>query len=85
MLLNIVNYQRKNANQNRNEIPCQISLSQLSEHLLSKRQQIIMVGRDYCQQSLREKRKERKQKEKRALVYCWWKCKLLKSLWKTVW
>jgi hypothetical protein len=23
--------------------------------------------------------------EKDALIHCWWKCKLVQSLWKTVW
>ena len=23
--------------------------------------------------------------EKRTLVYCWWECKLVQPLWKTVW
>uniref|UniRef100_A0A9L0REJ2 Uncharacterized protein n=1 Tax=Equus caballus TaxID=9796 RepID=A0A9L0REJ2_HORSE len=24
-------------------------------------------------------------REKRTLIYCWWECKLVQPLWKTVW
>ena len=42
--------------------------SYLLEWLLSKRQEIISVGEDV----------------KEILVHCWWECKLVQPLWKTV-
>jgi hypothetical protein len=24
-------------------------------------------------------------REKRTLIHCWWECKLVQSLWKTIW
>jgi len=69
-MLNITHYQR-NANQNDNEVP-------------------FHASQNGCYRSNRCCTKVYKQcwrgcREEGTLLHCWWECKLVKPLWRTVW
>ena len=36
-------------------------------------------------QDQKKKKERKKKKEKGTLLHCWWECKLVQPLWKTVW
>ena len=77
MMLNIINHQG-NANQNHNEAKTALSIqiTTVRYHFTPVRMTVIKKTRDNM--LVRMWRKG-------TLVLCWWKCKLVQPLWKTVW
>ena len=80
-MLNITHYQR-NANQNHNEVPFHAvwiagTISHISHIWIAVRMAAI--------QKSTSNKSWRGCVEKGTLLHCWWECKLVQPLWRTVW
>ena len=75
-MLNIAHYYR-NANQNYHLTPVRYHLTLVRYHVTLVRMAIIKKStNNKCRRGCGEKG---------TLLYCWWECKLIQPLWKTVW